>query len=208
MPQSALRFPCSWMCLTWLRCPHICKAGRRPHEMGLATSGTWSFHGGGPKKFWKLHAGKRNKTHTNTQWLRHCVFVCLWATLDWIPTTPLATLVVFPFFFRDFIHLCLALMSTSGKQMPSDIAELKDHWTIQRGLCKGTIAIPVSTATCERSISTLKLVKTYLKSTMDDVRLSNLGVLSVESRRAKALDFGDFVNRFATNHNNRRIRLL
>ena len=47
------------------------------------------------------------------------------------------------------------------------------------------IAMPVSTATFERSISTLKLVKTYLKSTMDDVRLRNLGVLSVESRRAK-----------------------
>uniref|UniRef100_A0A671X5W5 HAT C-terminal dimerisation domain-containing protein n=1 Tax=Sparus aurata TaxID=8175 RepID=A0A671X5W5_SPAAU len=38
-----------------------------------------------------------------------------------------------------------------------------------------------NTASCERSFSTLKLVKTYLCSTMDDDRLSNLGVLNVES---------------------------
>jgi hypothetical protein len=73
---------------------------------------------------------------------------------------------------------------------------------------KGTIAIPVSTATCEQSISTLKLVKTYLKSTMDDVRLSILGVLSAESIQDEQKDFVDFVYHFATNHNNRRIWLL
>ena len=42
---------------------------------------------------------------------------------------------------------------------------------------------------------------------MDDDRLSSLGILSVESRRAKSLDLDEFVNRFAANHNNRRIRL-
>ena len=87
-------------------------------------------------------------------------------------------------------------MSTSGEQMPSNIVELTkiidplkqvSHELFR--LCKGTIAIPVNTATCEQSISTPKLVKTNLKSTMDDVQLRNLGVLSVESRRAKALGF-------------------
>ena len=80
-------------------------------------------------------------------------------------------------------------MSTSGEQMPFNVAELtkiiepfKEVSHERFRLCKGTIAIPVSTATCERSISTLRLVKTYLKSTMEDVQLSNLGVLSVELR--------------------------
>ena len=137
-------------------------------------------------------------------------------TLDRNPATLLATLVVFSFFVlhfcRDLIHLCLTLMSTFGEQMPSDIVELtkiiepfKEVFHKLFRFIKGPIAIPVSIATCKRSISTLKLVK---KKTMDDVRLSNQGVLSVESRRAKALEYGDFVNRFATNHNNRRIRLL
>ena len=83
-------------------------------------------------------------------------------------------------------------MSTSGEQMPFNIAEVKkiiepfkevSHELFR--LCKWTIAILVSTATCERSIPTLKLVKIYLTSTMDDVRLSNLGVLSVSQDQQK-----------------------
>ena len=104
---------------------------------------------------------------------------------------------------------------TSGMQKPSSIVELtkiiepfKEVFHELFRLCKIAIAIPVRTASCERSFSTLKLVKTYLRSTMDDDRLSNLGVLSVESRRAKSLDLEEFVNRFAANHKHRRIQLL
>lgn len=74
-------------------------------------------------------------------------------------------------------------------------------------LCKIAVALPVSTASCERSFSVLKLIKTALRSTMTDERLSNLGVLSVESRRARAINLDDFVDMFAKNHNNRRIKL-
>ncbi|KAK6310436.1 hypothetical protein J4Q44_G00184910 [Coregonus suidteri] len=65
----------------------------------------------------------------------------------------------------------------------------------------------ISSASCERSFSTLKLIKTFLRSTTSDERLSDLGVLSIESRRAKALDLDVFVDRFARQHN-RRILLL
>uniref|UniRef100_A0A3B3RJL6 DUF4371 domain-containing protein n=1 Tax=Paramormyrops kingsleyae TaxID=1676925 RepID=A0A3B3RJL6_9TELE len=92
----------------------------------------------------------------------------------------------------------------SGIQKPSNIVELtnmiepfKDVFHELFRLCKIAIAIPVSTASCEHSFSTLKLVKTFLRSTMDDSRLSNLGVLSVESSRAKSLDMENFVNRFS-----------
>lgn len=67
-------------------------------------------------------------------------------------------------------------------------------------LCKIVVTIPVSTTVCEGN-----LVKTYLRSHMDDDRLSNLGVLSVESRRAKSLDLDEFVNQFALNDSNHRI---
>lgn len=73
-------------------------------------------------------------------------------------------------------------------------------------LCKIAVTIPVSTAGCERSFSAL--IKTYLRSTMNDDRLGNMGVLSVESRRAKSLDLDDFVNKFALSHSNRRICLF
>ncbi len=99
----------------------------------------------------------------------------------------------------------------AGIQKPSNIVELtnmiepfKEVFHELFRLCKIAIAIPVSTASCKRSFSTLK--PWWLRSTMDDDRLSNLGVLSVESRRAKSLDMGDFVNRFSANHNNRRNR--
>jgi len=50
-------------------------------------------------------------------------------------------------------------------------------------LCKIAIVLPVSTAGCERSFSTSKLVKTQLRSTMADNRLRNLAVLSIEKQR-------------------------
>ncbi|KAF7661240.1 hypothetical protein LDENG_00266520 [Lucifuga dentata] len=100
-------------------------------------------------------------------------------------------------------------------QWPSDVVELtlfiepyKEVFFELFKLCKIAAALPVSTASCERSFSTLKLVKTHLQSTMADERLSNLGVLSIESRRAKALNMNDFVDIFARNHNNHRINLL
>ncbi len=74
-------------------------------------------------------------------------------------------------------------------------------------LCKIAVTLPVSSASCERSFSTLKLIKTFLRSTTTDERLSDLGVLSIESRRAKALDLDVFVDRFSRQHN-RRILLL
>nr|CAI5858450.1 unnamed protein product [Callosobruchus analis] len=37
--------------------------------------------------------------------------------------------------------------------------------------------MPVSVASCERSFSKLKLIKTYLRSTMGQERLSGLAIL-------------------------------
>ncbi len=74
-------------------------------------------------------------------------------------------------------------------------------------LCKIAVTLPVSSASCERSFSTLTLIKTFLRSTTTDERLSDLGVLSIESRSAKALDLDVFVDRFSRQHN-RRILLL
>jgi len=43
--------------------------------------------------------------------------------------------------------------------------------------------MPVSTATAERSFSTMRRVKTYLRSTMGTERLSGLGLLNVYRER-------------------------
>nr|XP_054592247.1 zinc finger MYM-type protein 1 [Nothobranchius furzeri] len=75
-------------------------------------------------------------------------------------------------------------------------------------LAKIAIVIPVSSASCERSFSALSLIKNHLRTTMTDERLSHLGVLSIESRRAKALDMNEFVRLFSSHHKNRRIMLF
>ena len=69
------------------------------------------------------------------------------------------------------------------------------------------LTLPVSSATCERSFSALKLIKTHLRSTMCDVRLSNIAVLSIESSRAESLSLDAFVDEFDARHQNRKLAL-
>ncbi|KAF3837723.1 hypothetical protein F7725_009491 [Dissostichus mawsoni] len=95
----------------------------------------------------------------------------------------------------------------TGMQRPDSTVELvqfiepyKEVFFELFRLCKIAVAIPVSSASCERSFSTLKLVKTFLRSTITDERLSNLGVLSIESRRSKALNLDLFVDRLDPAH--------
>ncbi|KAK0154207.1 hypothetical protein N1851_003719 [Merluccius polli] len=73
-------------------------------------------------------------------------------------------------------------------------------------LCKMAMALPVSTAACERSFSAL--IKNHLRTTMNNERLSDLRVLSVESKRAKALDMEEFIRLFSSRHGNRKIQLF
>lgn len=60
------------------------------------------------------------------------------------------------------------------------------------------LTMSISVASCERSFSKLKLVKTYLRSQMTDARLSGLAVLSIERELAEKLDFHDVIKDFAT----------
>ncbi|GFT16091.1 hypothetical protein TNCV_3316161 [Trichonephila clavipes] len=51
------------------------------------------------------------------------------------------------------------------------------------------LTVPVSTASAERSFSKLKLIKTYLRSTMSQVRLSALSVLSIEAEIVASVSY-------------------
>ena len=57
------------------------------------------------------------------------------------------------------------------------------------------LTITVSTASCERSFSKLKLIKTHQISTMGQERLSNLAILSIE--RDFKVNFEDVIKEFS-----------
>ncbi|XP_024009113.1 zinc finger MYM-type protein 1 [Eutrema salsugineum] len=74
-------------------------------------------------------------------------------------------------------------------------------WTAYRIM----MTIPVSVASAERSFSKLKLIKSYLRSSMSQERLNGLSILSIERRMAEKLDYTCLMNEFA-GRNARRIK--
>ncbi|KAF4661043.1 hypothetical protein FOZ61_003604 [Perkinsus olseni] len=83
---------------------------------------------------------------------------------------------------------------------------LKLAWPSLMFLGHVALCLPTSTASCERSFSVLKLVKTHLRTTMADDRLSALGVLSINKSRARNLDLDRVLREFA--REDRAIRLF
>jgi len=60
------------------------------------------------------------------------------------------------------------------------------------------LTIPVTTATCERSFSKLKIVKNYLRSTTSQDRLTNMGIITIERELATKINFKNVIDEFAT----------
>ena len=60
------------------------------------------------------------------------------------------------------------------------------------------LTLAVSVASCERSFSKVKLIKTYLRSTMGQNRLTNLAILSIEREQTESLDFDEVIDQFAS----------
>lgn len=58
------------------------------------------------------------------------------------------------------------------------------------------LTIPVTVASAERSFSKLKLIKTYLRSSMSQERLSALAILSIEHNLASKLDYSSMIDEF------------
>jgi len=69
------------------------------------------------------------------------------------------------------------------------------------------VTLPVTSVEAERSFSSLKLIKTHLRTTMLDDRLSDIAMLSVHSQQATALDLDLVVDNFANKYPNCRIML-
>jgi len=57
--------------------------------------------------------------------------------------------------------------------------------------------MPATSASCDRSFSKLKLIKTYLRSTTEQARLNHLSIISIENKIARQINYEDIINDFA-----------
>ena len=65
--------------------------------------------------------------------------------------------------------------------------------------CLLYLTLPVTVGSADRSFSKLKLIKTFLRSTMSQVRLSSLAILSSKSRCLEDVDTDKIIDSFADN---------
>jgi hypothetical protein len=87
------------------------------------------------------------------------------------------------------------------------IEKYEDAFYETKRLLQIACTIPVTSAEAERTFSQLKLIKTHLRSTMTDVRLSDIAVISVHAQRAKQFDLERVVDHFIQMFPNCRIML-
>nr|GEW79047.1 zinc finger MYM-type protein 1-like [Tanacetum cinerariifolium] len=66
------------------------------------------------------------------------------------------------------------------------------------------LTIPVTVASAERSFLKLKLLKSYLRSTMSHERLNGLALIAIENEQPDNIDYEDLMNRFASKNARRR----
>jgi len=65
------------------------------------------------------------------------------------------------------------------------------------GACIIFLTLPVTVATADRSFSKLKIIKTYLRNSMGQNRLSNIVVLNIEHYRTKELSLDKIITDFS-----------
>lgn len=87
-----------------------------------------------------------------------------------------------------------------------ELLPLRQAFPTILSLLTAAITLPVSSTTCERTFSKLKLIKTAARNSMLNERLSDLCLLAVE--REIEIDFEKLIFAFATEHKNSRVLLI
>lgn len=70
------------------------------------------------------------------------------------------------------------------------------------------LTIPVTVASAERSFSKLKLLKSYLRSTMSQERLSGLAMIAIENEILENINCEELINQFAMKNARRASRII
>ena len=63
---------------------------------------------------------------------------------------------------------------------------------------QAALTIPVSSCSCERSFSAVRRVHTWLRSTMEHMRLNHLAVMTFEKEVLEKVNTEQLIDRFAT----------
>lgn len=123
------------------------------------------------------------------------------------PTDSVTSLMNSPyaqFFDKDELTSDLKYLYRSGLErgldkLSAEIEELglREHLPQLAKLVNLALSIPLTVCSAERSFSALKRIKTRLRNTMGDKRLSNLAVISIEIEIAEALNIDDIIDRFS-----------
>uniref|UniRef100_A0A8I6XZ00 HAT C-terminal dimerisation domain-containing protein n=1 Tax=Hordeum vulgare subsp. vulgare TaxID=112509 RepID=A0A8I6XZ00_HORVV len=69
------------------------------------------------------------------------------------------------------------------------------------------LTIPVTVALAERSFSKLKLLKSYMRTTMTQQRLNDLAIIALESEVLEKIDYEDIIEDFISK-NTARMRMI
>ena len=134
--------------------------------------------------------------------------------LDFEPLKPLVDLYLSKLVSEDSLKLELVHAAKVVKQTNPRVATnintitvltpLKCAFPVLLQLLNIVQTISVTSSTCE-NFSSLKRIKTYLRSSIGDERLSNLAVLSIERDLSSNIQTSDVLDNFASS--NRRILL-
>lgn len=73
---------------------------------------------------------------------------------------------------------------------------IKDSFPNLYKFMQVAITLPVSSATCERSFSTMRRIKNWLRTSMLQQRFSNLSLLNIEKDLLKEINTETILNQF------------
>ena len=59
------------------------------------------------------------------------------------------------------------------------------------------LAKPISSATCERSFSSMRRINTYLRSNMEQDRFTDLSIINIEKELSNQIDNEQILNKFS-----------
>ena len=102
----------------------------------------------------------------------------------------------------QFYEELLALMNlVKPNTSPAEVLEFiakNDFFTPNTAVASRILlTLPVTVASGERSFSKLKRIKTYLRSTIGQERLSGLALIAIENEIAKEIDLKEVIREFA-----------